>query len=228
MNYTLDKILDEYSEQGYIHLRNKLSKHDLLSLENLCSSIVTNDKLLESSDLSNAHINFNKKINRYFPRTHTPSKLFEIINSIIKNSDLEPFINRLCNNHIEIDPDFTILSWLPDDIKKGFTGYHQDGPESSIKEGFPHIWIPITDTEDDNLSLIPNTHKLGNLPHTMFGQYIKVKPEYVSRLDEDEIDIKVDVGDIFIFSTRILHCLRLNKSNNTFWSLEFICTPKIT
>lgn len=218
------RLNDEYTSRGYIHLKNNIDVKLLGDLKELCCSIFPN--FINPAHLGGVHNLFPEKVNRYFPRTHSPLGLDALVAKLVSRSDLSSILSSICGGEIEVDPNKTILSWLPESIQKGFTGYHQDGPSDTHLEGFPHVWIPVEDSRVYNIKLIPSTHTLGNLPHGMFGQFVKVLPEYVGSLIEGEIRMKVEVGDVLIFSTRILHCLTLNRSDQTCWSLEFICHNK--
>lgn len=218
------KLNDEYTSQGYIHLKNIINVNLLDALKGLCCSVVPN--LINPACLGDVHNTIPEKVNRYFPRTHSPLGIDALVAKLVSKPDLSSILFSICGGEIEVDPNKTILSWPPESVQKGFTGYHQDGPDDTYLEGFPHVWIPVEDSRVFNIKLIPSTHTLGNLPHGMFGQFVKVLPEYVGPLIDGEIKMKVEVGDALIFSTRILHCLALNGSDQTCWSLEFICNKK--
>lgn len=219
----IKKLCNEYYEQGFIHIKESLAEDYINELRLHCASVVGNNSC---DNIEAYHRTENKIVNCYFPRSHTPEVLKETIDDIVENTVISRLLNTICEGNFTIDTDFTLLSWLPENFQKGFTGYHQDGPSDNSLEGLPHVWIPITESREFNLGVIPKTHNLGNLEHTMFGQFIKVKQDEVTHLEEKGIKIKVDVGDILIFSTRILHCLLLNYTDQICWSLEFICNKE--
>ncbi len=224
MKKTLIELVETYQEQGYLHLKSYVSKEIIDQLKHVCCSIL--DLPLCSSELGGVHESHSKSVNRYFSRTHNPVGLDCVITSLLTQLQLLPLLKNVCGGEIQLDSDFTILSWLPEHIQKGFTGFHQDGPDDFYEEGFPHVWIPIEDDRDVNMRVIPKSHIFGNFPHGMFGQFVKVLPKFSDPFMDVEKDLKVEVGDLLVFSTRLLHCLTLNYSNQTCWSLEFMCKRK--
>jgi len=212
---------DEYKSNGFVILKNILELKELEQLQECCFDVLSNHGV-NTDNMETPHIDNPKVINKYFPRSHNSSLITEAVQSIVRNPRLNEIIRNI-NKDITISEDHTLISWMPSEVKKEFTGYHQDGPLGGHLKGDIHVWVPIADKREKNFKIIPKTHNLGNLPHSMFGQFVKVKTEYVEKFSSNEKEIMVNVGDILLFSTRALHCLTLNDSKRICWSLEFIC-----
>jgi len=218
---------EEYNNQGYTLLKGCIDPEHISRLTQSCQSILRNQNA-DVSSIENAHIEHPEIVDRYFPRAHFHERLPFDIQALLSQTMLRSTLKQLSSCSQETDllglnPEYSILSWPPETIQKGFSGYHQDGPSSAVKHGHPHIWIPISDSRKLNFKIIPNTHLLGNLPHGMLGQFVKVQHSYVEPLIQNEEFLQVEVGDALIFSTRALHCLSLNQTKRICWSLEFIC-----
>ena len=78
---------------------------------------------------------------------------------------------------------------------------HQDWPSMESSMDSVVVWIPLVDVNKENGSLIiyPNTHKLGILPFKTNGGFAKV--ETVG----EGIQTELEMGDIVIFSTLLIH-----------------------
>ncbi|KID55480.1 hypothetical protein JF50_19915 [Pseudoalteromonas luteoviolacea] len=221
MEEEIQAHINEYESLGFTLLKKALPPHLHTELINCCQHILQLHQV-DSEQIQYAHLNNNRQVNRYFPRSHHIDSVSQTIDKIICNGPLKYILSSF-DRKLSISKDHTIVSWMPEHIKKEFTGYHQDGPIGEQMDGNLHVWVPITDNRRTNFKIIPNTHKIGNLPHSMFGQFVKVDETYIEPFVQDALAIKVEVGDILIFSTRALHCLELNKQDEICWSLEFIC-----
>lgn len=213
---------NNYLQQGYVLLKNCINSTDMNSLHKLCQDALLSHGVATGA-IEKAHLDYPSLVNRYFPRGHFSDSMAATIHSILADSALGSALKAITGALPQVLPDHSLVSWLPESVQPGFSGYHQDGPDDSVANGYPHIWIPITESRATNFKIIPYTHELGNLPHGMLGQFVKVQKKCVDELIQNEQRLSVNTGDALIFSTRALHCLTLNNSNEICWSLEFIC-----
>jgi phytanoyl-CoA hydroxylase len=78
---------------------------------------------------------------------------------------------------------------------------HQDWSSMESSMDSVVVWVPLVDVNKENGSLIiyPNTHKLGILPFKISGGFTTV--ETVG----EGIQTELEIGDIVIFSTLLIH-----------------------
>jgi len=78
---------------------------------------------------------------------------------------------------------------------------HQDWPSMLSSSDSVVVWIPLVDVNDKNGSIIvwPKSHLLGVLPYKIVGGFAKVE------IDGESIQPELQVGDILIFSTLLVH-----------------------
>ena len=207
-----------YHQQGYVLLKDCIDSTPMNALRQLCKAALRGHGVITDS-IEKAHLDYPKQVNRHFPRGHFSEGMAAVIQNILTRTSLGDVINTITGTTPQVLPDHSLVSWLPEAVQPGFSGYHQDGPDDSITTGYPHIWVPITESRVTNFNIIPNTHELGNLPHGMLGQFVKVQKQCVDKLIHKEQSLSVNTGDALVFSTRALHCLTLNNSNEICWSL---------
>jgi phytanoyl-CoA hydroxylase len=94
---------------------------------------------------------------------------------------------------------------------------HQDWPSMLSSSDSLVVWIPLVDVNDKNGSIIvwPKSHLLGVLPYKIVGGFAKVE------IDGESIQPELQVGDILIFSTLLVHSSGDIKDNSIRWSCHF-------
>jgi len=85
------------------------------------------------------------------------------------------------------------------------TPLHQDWPSMESSNDSLVVWIPLVDVtkEMGGVILYPGTHKLGNICDSIDGGFATIKNYDLNRYDEVQPD--VNMGDIVIFSTFLVH-----------------------
>ncbi|MEQ3515690.1 phytanoyl-CoA dioxygenase family protein [Pseudoalteromonas sp. BZB3] len=214
---------NNYKNTGFIHIEDFFSDQEFETLIGLSKSIVRENDFLdfEIKDLEKLHLTNSSKFNEFSARGYKSEKLYKYINSVLKQR-IDKIIKEIYKDNFFIEDDATLLAWYPENLIKGFTGYHQDGPSDEIPHGFPHCWIPLTDERKENFECIPKTHTFGNFPHSHMGHFIKVESNIVEQFKENKKSFFVKPKDLFIFNTRLMHCLTINNTNSIAWSIEFI------
>ncbi|PCK32781.1 hypothetical protein [Pseudoalteromonas piscicida] len=212
-----------YAKNGYIHIKNFFNDDEFDELKVIAKNIIKESEGLSYNieELAKLHEVDNAKFNSYSPRGYKSNDLLNYIEDKTKTK-IDHIIREIYRDDYIIEKDATLLAWYPESLIKGFTGFHQDGPEQEIPHGYPHCWLPITEERACNFELIPNTHELGNFPHSHMGHFIKVKTSIVERYIENKQSLLVEPKDLFIFNTRLMHCLTINHTNSIAWSIEFI------
>jgi ectoine hydroxylase-related dioxygenase (phytanoyl-CoA dioxygenase family) len=97
---------------------------------------------------------------------------------------------------------------------------HQDWTSMQSSENSVVVWIPLVDVDENNGAVIfyPGTHKLGPLPYIEQGGFAGVDiPASMS----NQIQPKLNVGDIAIFSTLLVHESGDILDNSIRWSCHF-------
>jgi hypothetical protein len=100
------------------------------------------------------------------------------------------------------------------------TPLHQDWSSMESSSDSVVIWVPLVDVNEENGAVIfyPKTHKLGALPFQTNGGFAEVQ------IDENiyaPIQPTLNVGDIAIFSTLLVHKSGDIKNDKIRWSCHF-------
>jgi len=101
---------------------------------------------------------------------------------------------------------------------------HQDWPSMESSLNSLVVWVPLVDVNEDNGSIIiyPGSHKLGVLPFETKGGFANVKEP-----DIKPIQPELNVGDIVIFSTMLVHKSGDIKNDTIRWSCHFRYTDML-
>lgn len=103
------------------------------------------------------------------------------------------------------------------------TPKHQDWPSMEASQNSLVVWVPLVDVNKDNGSIIiyPGSHKKGVLPFTTEGGFAKVEYE------DESIQPEMKVGDIAIFSTKLVHESGPILNDTIRWSCHFRYTDML-
>ena len=103
------------------------------------------------------------------------------------------------------------------------TPKHQDWPSMQASQNSLVVWVPLVDVNEDNGSIIiyPGSHKKGVLPFKSEGGFAKVDYE------GESIQPEMKVGDIAIFSTKLVHESGPILNDTIRWSCHFRYTDML-
>lgn len=94
---------------------------------------------------------------------------------------------------------------------------HQDWPSMESSSDSLVLWVPLVDVNDQNGSILiwPETHKKGLLPYQSIGGFANVD------VDNNYIQPSLEIGDIAIFSTFLVHSSGDIINDTIRWSCHF-------
>jgi hypothetical protein len=97
------------------------------------------------------------------------------------------------------------------------TPMHQDWPSMQASQNSLVVWVPLVDVNKENGSIIiyPGSHKKGILPYKTTGGFAEVEYE------GESIQPEMKVGDIAIFSTKLVHKSGDILDDSIRWSCHF-------
>jgi len=100
---------------------------------------------------------------------------------------------------------------------------HQDWSSMESSMNSVVVWVPLVDVNKDNGSILiwSETHKLGPLPFSSVGGFAKVDVE------GDFIQPELEVGDIAIFSTLLIHGSGDIMNDTIRWSCHYRYTDML-
>lgn len=103
------------------------------------------------------------------------------------------------------------------------TPNHQDWPSMEASLNSLVVWIPLVDVNKENGSIIiyPSSHKKGILPFKTNGGFAQV--EYEGKSIQPELEI----GDIVVFSTMLVHKSGDILNDSIRWSCHFRYTDML-
>lgn len=198
------KNINNFSENGYLILKNVLSKKLLKEIHNqIYKTILKNKKkynfnsfILATKNLKTSEFNFTKPI---FERLFYKG----LIEKILLEKKVYNVISNILGKDLSFAIDPTITLNLPnkDNPKKNylFKEWHQEiwsgASTSSIQ-----IWTPLLQKQNDfaKLEIMIDSHKWGHIPHRdRVPQELPKK--YSSKI------IKLNYSDVIVFSTLLLH-----------------------
>jgi hypothetical protein len=94
---------------------------------------------------------------------------------------------------------------------------HQDWPSMLSSSDSVVVWVPLVNVNHKNGSIIlwPKSHLMGVLPNKIVGGFAKVE------IGGDSIQPELEVGDIIIFSTLLVHSSGDIVNDTIRWSCHF-------
>lgn len=94
---------------------------------------------------------------------------------------------------------------------------HQDWLSMESSSDSIVLWVPLVDVNKENGSILiwPKTHKLGPLPYKTIGGFASVE------VSGNYIQPEMEIGDIVIFSTFLVHSSGDIHNNTIRWSCHF-------
>lgn len=100
---------------------------------------------------------------------------------------------------------------------------HQDWLSMESSSDSIVLWVPLVDVNKENGSILiwPKTHKLGPLPYKSVGGFASVE------VSGDYIQPELEIGDIAIFSTFLIHSSGDITNNTIRWSCHFRYTNMV-
>lgn len=203
---------------GYEIIKNVFPKNDLLNLQ---------------MNMRHVFANFNvgyddKSLFEFFQRDEEAfvncAKLCHQIPEIWKIAGNENIISILKNRGVK----FPVVNIKPVVLfsSKQLASHefywkskpHQDywgmrGSENSLV-----LWIPIFDIKERHgfLEVVPYSHKRGLLSHKKFGPGAEIK----ENINDPFVSVRMEIGDILVFSSMLIHKSGENASNDIRWTLS--------
>jgi ectoine hydroxylase-related dioxygenase (phytanoyl-CoA dioxygenase family) len=215
--------LEQFNENGFIVLKNFFDKEYIETLKQKAEDIFkiqfnhfgyTGDFKENMIRLFNEHesifINCGKIIQTGLLELYKLPLEDKLINTI---KDLGIEFPNLCTrpvlyfNHPKLAKEIVYYKTPP----------HQDWSSMESSMDSVVVWVPLVDVNKENGSIIiyPNTHKLGPLPFKSTGGFAEV--ETIG----EKIQPELEIGDITIFSTLLIHASGDILNDTIRWSCHF-------
>jgi ectoine hydroxylase-related dioxygenase (phytanoyl-CoA dioxygenase family) len=188
----------EFREQGYTIAR---SFFNAAEMDTFISAIKEAAGTARSSGLNKGGLIF---YNNSFSRSQKVRELISLPRVI-------DFLSAV------IGPDFWVR-WDQTVTKAPGAGefpWHQDNAYNKLEDEHFQLWIALSkmNNERGGLWLVPGSHKRGPLPHAKMGNHLA----YVGPTD-NKVCIDAEVGDLVLFSSRMLHYTSPNVSKYDRWA----------
>lgn len=211
--------INKFSENGYIILRNAISKKILNEIQKEIFKITIGSKkkfnynsfIDSTKKIKTSEFDFTKPIfdtlfhKGVLERILLENKLYNLVSGIL-GKDLS----------FAIDPAITLNLPNKDDPKKNylFKAWHQE-IWSGASVNSIQIWTPLLLKKSDvaKLEIMCDSHKWGHIPHRNRVP-IELPKKYITKT------ISLNISDVIIFSTLLLH--RSVKTNSPRLSLPLI------
>ena len=216
-------------EQGYIILKNFFDKEYINTLRKKAQDIfqIQFDKFGYKDNFETNMITLFNKHNEVFINCG------KIIQSGLLELYKLPLEDKLISKIKELGIEFPNLCTRPvlffnhPKLAKSKVYYktppHQDWSSMESSMNSLVVWVPLVDVNEENGTLIvwPGSHKLGPLPFTSDEGFASVQ------IDGDTIRPNVEIGDIVIFSTLLVHASGDILNDTIRWSCHYRYTDML-
>ena len=216
-------------EQGYVILKNFFNKEYVINLRKQA------EKIFQIQFNRFGYIeDFQSNMIRLF---NEHESVFINCGKIIQAGLLElyklPIEEKLINKIKELGIEFPnmcnrpVLFFNHPQLAKEEVYYktppHQDWSYMESSMNSLVVWVPLVDVDKKNGSIIiwPGTHKLGPLPFLITGGFAQVETQ------GEEIQPELEIGDIVIFSTLLIHASGDILNNTIRWSCHYRYTDML-
>lgn len=223
------QLKNELNENGYIIIKNFFSKDYINTLRNKAEEIFkiqfnkfgysgnfTDNMIKLFQEEEEIFINCGKIIQSGLIELYKLPVEDDLINLI---KDLGLSFPNLCTrpvlffNHPKLAKEEYYYKTPP----------HQDWLSMESSSDSIVLWVPLVDVNKENGSILiwPKTHKLGPLPYKSVGGFASVE------VSGDYIQPELEIGDIAIFSTFLIHSSGDITNNTIRWSCHFRYTNMV-
>jgi ectoine hydroxylase-related dioxygenase (phytanoyl-CoA dioxygenase family) len=223
MDLEKQELVTQLNKDGYIILKNFFSKEYINTLKQKAENIF---------EIQFKHFGYTGSFNENMIRLFNEQELIFInCGKIIQTGLLElyklPLEDKLINYIKDLGLEFPNLCTRPvlyfnhPKLAKEVVYYktppHQDWSSMLSSMDSLVVWVPLVDVNKENGSIIiyPGTHKLGPLPYKSTGGFAEV--ETVG----EGLQPELEVGDIAIFSTLLIHESGDITNDSIRWSCHF-------
>jgi ectoine hydroxylase-related dioxygenase (phytanoyl-CoA dioxygenase family) len=195
--------IEKFSKDGYLIIKNALSANLIKEIQNQILK-----KMVKKKIIKNSYTNFSN----FFKKTKN-EKLFnlikplnnylfseEYINKILHQKKLFDYITSLLGRDLAVSADSSLTINLKDNNKNYYyKEWHQE-IWSGASTSSVQIWLPLFHKSkiDGQISLMKNSHKWGHIPNSN-KKPLKLPKNYST------IDSNLNIGDVILFSTTLLH-----------------------
>lgn len=133
-----------------------------------------------------------------------------------------PQIKKVVNNEVDIEPAASVIASYPKLLTNYKVSFHQDDFYHKSTQRY-HVLIPINTSGFNLLQVIPKTHVVPTFNHTSIGPLLRIDDDRLNKHLKDQVTIELNLGDVFVFQTSLVHRLVENDSDDTKWLLRFLC-----
>jgi phytanoyl-CoA hydroxylase len=149
------------------------------------------------------------------------------------NRHLLDVVTGLLGPEIRLYPNYSVRPKLPDNVAT-LVLWHQDaGYTESVHKAdegevdrlrMVNVWTPLVPATVENgcMQFIPQTQKLGAVPHVRKNQYyLEVDQQFLAPRLKDAVNIEVEPGDVVLFSNLLFHQGLPNRTKVVRWSSDW-------
>lgn len=203
------ELQQRFNKDGYVLIKHFFSQDEIVKL--IADIKETSDKKTEADILDVGNLQFHALL------MHKSEKLREFIS--------QPKIIDFLTNFM--GPDIWVR-WDQAVEKRPGAGtfpWHTDNSYSGLKDSHFQFWVSLTKMTKDNggIWLMPGTHKK-NINHIIDGNHTVAQIDGV-----EDTFIDAEIGDIVLFSSRLLHSTTPNTTDHSRWAyvIEYMKTEHI-
>lgn len=214
-------MVEEFENNGFIHLRDLLNSDDLEPIKEKCVQAIKSSGFQD--ELPEGLLNSPNWVCFAQSNPHAVTKVYDLmrddpvltemgrskkITSIVHDLIKNPGLYKKIPFRIDVPFETKELAyWHQDDF------YVKGNPKELT------VWIPLFNTKIEHgcLMVMPGTHKLGPIPHS-----IKVGKKWLPEgiYSREVRYVEMNCGDVLFFSSYLMHSSSLNISNEIRYSIQ--------
>ena len=209
-------------EDGFCIINNGFSLNSFDEIKSLIRQEFKTENRLKSvaTDLSKVHGVLPAKAVRFLSMCYGGQFIETEINRLALQ--ISQKIQNVVFDKICIEPGASVVTTYPDKLSNYKVFFHQDDYFHKNSKRY-HVLIPINTLGFNLLQVIPKTHIVPTFKHTSIGPLLRINDDRLDYFLKDKVRIKLNIGDVFIFQTSLVHRLVDNESEDTKWLLRFLC-----
>lgn len=227
-------LMDDYTQDGYLLVRNALSPADLEPMRTLIARKIDAHarQLFHDGHIPSAFDDepFGRRLVRLYEnselrlRSWADLAVGRALYDLARHPRIVNVLEPLLGPHISFNGDFHVRPKMPNSTLTAFP-WHQDSQYYGKPSQHTHIvtvWIPLVEevTQDNGcLHVMPGSHRWGLLDSARDVDMNMHTFEDISKRGESR-PLPMKMGDILLFSNLTFHRSTVNRSNAVRWSID--------
>ena len=232
----MEAVISNFNENGFAILRGILEQETLDAVKYECEALVDELALQRCAEgkLTDIYSDspFETRLIQIYenypdenPTIFRPELHREGFFGVFAHPILLELAGIILGPEIRLYPNYSVRPKLPAN-KRTEVLWHQDAGYTSKEADvlrMMNVWTPLVPVNVENgcMEFIPQSHKWGVVPHEQDKYYLRIHDDYIKPVEGDAVRIKIEPGDVVIFSNLLFHRGLPNRTEHIRWSLDW-------